>query len=99
MFTVRHAAVSLGRPGNQTRVILMSVGLGCFFIVGVRAVQGNLLDDIATQVGETTPDLILIDIQRIRSTGSRKILEPYVRAPARITPLLRGGSSLWTAAV
>ena len=28
------------RPGNQTRVILLAVGLGAFFIVGVRSLQG-----------------------------------------------------------
>jgi putative ABC transport system permease protein len=90
VFMVRHAAISLARPGNQTRVILMSVGLGCFFIVGVRAVQGNLLDDIATQVGETTPDLVLIDIQKSQVASLETALASYTRAPARITPLLRG---------
>jgi len=89
-FAMRHAAISLARPGNQTRVILMSVGLGCFFIVGVRAVQGNLLDDIATQVGETTPDLVLIDIQKSQVASLGVALASYTRAPARITPLLRG---------
>ena len=30
---------SLGGPGNQTRVILLAVGLGAFFILGVRLLQ------------------------------------------------------------
>ena len=42
-FPLRHAVLSLGRPGNQTRVILLSVGLGCFFVLGVRALQQNLI--------------------------------------------------------
>ena len=97
-FAVRHAVISLARPGNQTRVILMSVGLGCFFILGVRAVQTNLLQDIATQVGETTPDLVLIDIQANQVASLQAALAPYVRAPARITPLMRGRVVRWTAA-
>ena len=42
-FPLRHAVLSLRRPGNQTRVILLAVGLGCFFVLGVRALQQNLL--------------------------------------------------------
>ena len=33
MFALRHAVISLGRPGNQTRVVLLTVGLGAFFIL------------------------------------------------------------------
>ena len=89
-FTLRHAAISLARPGNQTRVILMSVGLGCFFIVGVRALQNNLLAEIATQVGESTPDLVLIDIQEDQIASLKAAVAPYLRAPIRVTPLMRG---------
>ncbi len=35
-FPLRHAVNGLGRPGHQTRVILLAVGLGVFFILGVR---------------------------------------------------------------
>jgi putative ABC transport system permease protein len=89
-FVVRHAAISLGRPGNQTRVILMAVGLGCFFIVAVRATQGSLLTELSTQVGERSPDLVLIDIQRDQVEPVSSLVRPYLRAPARITPLMRG---------
>ena len=36
-FPLRHAVLHISRPGNQTRVILLAVGLGAFFIVGVRS--------------------------------------------------------------
>ena len=42
-FPLRHAVLHLSRPGNQTRVILLAVGLGAFFIVGVRSLQASLL--------------------------------------------------------
>ena len=89
-FAVRHAVLSLGRPGNQARVILMSVGLGCFFVLGVRAVQTNLLDSFRLQLGSNSPDLVLIDIQRDQVAGVRSALAPYVTAPPRLMPLLRG---------
>ena len=40
-FPLRHAVISLRRPGNQTRVILLAVGLGSFFVLGVRALQAT----------------------------------------------------------
>jgi putative ABC transport system permease protein len=94
-FSVRHAVVSLGRPGNQTRVILTSVGLGCFFILGVRAVQSNLLAEFNMTVGGDAPDLVLIDIQPDQVDGVRGIAKPFLRngGPADgapVLPLLRG---------
>ncbi len=44
---LRHAVLRLTRPGNQTRAVLLSVGLGAFFIVGVRSLQANLLDQFS----------------------------------------------------
>jgi putative ABC transport system permease protein len=63
-FALRQAVLHIGRPGNQTRVILLAVGLGAFFILGVRSLQANLLRDFAVQVGPDAPDMFLIDIQR-----------------------------------
>ena len=89
-FAVRHAVLSLGRPGNQARVILMSVGLGCFFVLGVRAMQVNLLDSMRLELGRNSPDLVLIDIQRDQVDGVKSTVAPYQAAPPRLMPLLRG---------
>jgi putative ABC transport system permease protein len=88
-FAVRHAVISLARPGNQTRVILMTVGLGCFFILTVRVLQANLLDAFSTEVGEASPDLVLIDIQPDQVESLASAVGPYVRQPPRIVPLMR----------
>ena len=86
--------VSLGRPGNQTRVILTSVGLGCFFILGVRAMQSNLLTELTLTAGAGSPDLVLIDIQPDQVDGVRAIARPFLRDPSAdgppVLPLLRG---------
>jgi len=63
-FPLRQAVLHLSRPGNQTRVVLLAVGLGSFFIIGVRSLQASLLDDFRMQVGENAPDMFLLDIQR-----------------------------------
>lgn len=90
IFALRHAVVSLGRPGNQTRVILTAVGVGCFFILGIRALQTNLLTEFSLDLGETTPDLVLIDIQRDQVDGVRRAVQPYQRVDPPLLPLLRG---------
>jgi putative ABC transport system permease protein len=89
-FALRHAVISLGRPGNQTRVILTAVGLGCFFILGVRSIQSNLITEFSLDVGAGAPDLVLIDIQRDQLDGVRAVIQPYLRAEPTLLPLLRG---------
>ncbi len=90
-FALRHAALHLDRPGNQTRLVLLAVGLGCFFIVGVRAVQSNLLDQFSFDLAADTPDMFLIDIQQDQAAGLAAFLGPRVPAGGapRLLPVLR----------
>lgn len=73
-FPLRHAVLHLSRPGNQTRVILLAVGLGAFFIVGVRSLQGSLLGEFSVQVAADAPDMFLLDVQRGQADGVRAFL-------------------------
>jgi len=90
-FVLRHAALNLDRPGNQTRIVLLAVGLGCFFIVGVRAMQTNLLREFAIDLSDQAPDMFLIDIQQDQAAGLAAFLTPRIApAPApRLLPVLR----------
>lgn len=88
-FAVRHAVISLGRPGNQTRVVLMAVGLGCFFILSMRVLQANLLAEFSGQIGRSAPDLVLIDVQPDQLEGVRALVTPHVVGPARLWPMMR----------
>lgn len=73
-FPLRHAVISISRPGNQTRTILLAVGLGAFFIVGVRSLQENLLREFEPDVRADGPDLFLLDIQPDQEAGVRAFL-------------------------
>lgn len=89
-FALRHAVISVSRPGNQTRVILLAVGLGAFFIIGVRSLQANLLDAFRIDLRRDGPDLFLVDIQPDQEAGVRSFLA--ARNPgfaARLLPVLR----------
>jgi putative ABC transport system permease protein len=74
-FALRQAVLHVARPGNQTRIILLAVGLGTFFILGVRALQTNLLQDFAVQVGEDAPDMFLMDIQPGQREGLSALID------------------------
>ena len=90
-FPLRHAVISLGRPGNQTRTILLAVGLGSFFLIGVRALQVNLLEEFSLEMREYAPDMFLLDIQQDQADGVRELLEASAPGKAAtLLPVLRG---------
>ena len=86
-FPLRHAVLSLARPGNQTRVILLAVGLGSFFVIGVRSLQANLLAQFTVQLGESGADMFLIEILPPQVDKVRAFLDER-KAPASGTPQL-----------
>jgi putative ABC transport system permease protein len=88
-FPLRHAVVSLRRPGNQTRVILLAVGLGSFFVLGVRALQANLLSQFSVQLQRGGADMFLIDIQQDQVDGVREFFKTARIAEPRLIPVLR----------
>ena len=90
-FALRQAVLHIARPGNQTRVILLAVGLGTFFILGVRTLQANLLEDFSVQVGEDAPDMFLIDIQPDQKDSLAAFLDEQngSEPPPNVIPVLR----------
>jgi putative ABC transport system permease protein len=90
-FALRQAVLRVARPGNQTRIILLAVGLGTFFILGVRALQVNLLRDFALQMGEDAPDMFLMDIQPGQREGVAALVdrENGDQGAPKLIPVLR----------
>ena len=90
-FPLRHAVLHLSRPGNQTRVILLAVGLGAFFIVGVRSLQASLLGEFSVQVDAGAPDMFLLDVQRPQVDRVRAFLGDRSRGVGefQLIPVLR----------
>ena len=90
-FPLRHAVLHLTRPGNQTRVILLAVGLGAFFIVGIRSLQQSLLSEFSVQVAQDAPDMFLLDVQRTQVDGVRAFLADPANgaSQAQLIPVIR----------
>lgn len=89
-FALRHAVVSIGRAGGQARVVLMAVGLGAFFVLGMRIVQNNLLHEFSPDAGNSSPDLVLIDVQQDQADGLVKIAAAHAANPPKFVAMMRG---------
>ncbi len=71
-------------------MILVSVGLGSFFLIGVYSLQTNLLRQFSAQMGPGSPDMFLIDIQPDQAGALGRFLgEANPEIPARLLPVLR----------
>ena len=90
-FALRHAVLHIARPGNQTRVILLAVGLGAFFVLGVRGLQANLLSSFSLTLGDDAADMFLLDIQESQRDGVAMLMDAQNGdAPAPLLiPVLR----------
>ena len=89
-FPLRHAVLGFGRPGHQTRVILVSVGLGTFFILGVRLLALNLEKEFSLELRPDAPDMFIVDVQQDQRAGLEAFLAGVGSDPApRLLPVLR----------
>jgi putative ABC transport system permease protein len=82
----------LSRPGSQARIVLLAVGLGSFFIVGVRSLQQNLVNEFTVNLSPDLPDMFLLDVQQDQVTEMTALLkrwqQPGTPEP-QLLPILR----------
>jgi putative ABC transport system permease protein len=91
-FALRHAVLQLSRPGSQVRIVLLAVGLGSFFILGVRSLQQNLVSEFAVDLSPDAPDMFLLDIQSDQVQAVRQAIargQDPGSPPPRLIPVLR----------
>ncbi|MCA1481721.1 hypothetical protein, partial [Bradyrhizobium sp. NBAIM08] len=85
-FSVRQAVNSLYRPGNQTRVILLAVGLGAFVVLGVQSLQGNLIREFDFTRNQKLPSLFFIDVQKSQVDKLKTIVETATNEAVQLVP-------------
>ncbi len=86
-FPLRHAVLQLSRPGSQARIVLLAIGLGSFFIVGVRSLQENLVREFTVNLSPDLPDMFLLDVQHDQVAGMTALLKDW-QQPGTPTPAL-----------
>lgn len=88
-FALRQGVNSLYRPGNQTKVILLAVGLGAFFIIAVQLLQASLLREFNFAFNSNAEDMYLIDIQKDQRDSLSSLIEHQTGAKPTLVPVMR----------
>ena len=88
-FSLKQAINSLHRPGNQTRVIVMIVGLGVFVVITVQSLQTNFLHELDRGRTGDIPDMFLIDIQTDQRQGVSDMISQTMGKPPLLVPTVR----------
>jgi putative ABC transport system permease protein len=88
-FAVRQAVNSMHRPGNQTRVIVMAVGLGAFLVMSVQSLQTSLLEEFDVARRGNLANMYLIDVQKDQVEGVRELVSRTQGARADLIPTVR----------
>ncbi len=88
-FSMRQAVNSLYRPGNQTRIILLAVGLGAFVVLAVQSLQANLVREFDFTRNQRLPSLFFVDIQKSQIDELVRMIEERIGEKAEATPTVR----------
>ncbi|NNE99424.1 MAG: FtsX-like permease family protein [Pyrinomonadaceae bacterium] len=88
-FSIRQSINSLYRPGNQTRIILLAVGLGAFVVLAVQSLQTNLVREFDFSRNQNLPSLFFVDIQASQIEQFEKLVEEKIGQKAETIPTVR----------
>ncbi|PYS99721.1 MAG: hypothetical protein DMF63_10380 [Acidobacteria bacterium] len=88
-FALSQAVNSLYRPGNQTRIILLAVGLGAFVVLAVQSLQTNLVREFDFTKNQKLPSLFFVDIQKSQIDDLARMIESHIGEKAETIPTVR----------
>ncbi len=87
----RQGLANLYTPGNQTLVLLLTIGLGVFLVLALALVQRSILEQVALP-GDgdgATPDVILFDVQPSQRDSLRQLVEAQGLPVLQEVPLVQ----------
>ncbi len=87
-FIFRHALSNLFRPNNQTRMLMVTIGLGAFIISVLNIIQGSLLNQVEFKGNKNQSNTILFDIQPNQKEGVVKLINEYKIPVNQIVPII-----------
>ena len=72
----RQGLANLHAPGNQTLVLLVTMGLGVFLVLALALVQRSILEQVALPSAEEgAPDVVLFDVQPDQRDSLRQLVQ------------------------
>lgn len=87
-FIWRHSLSSLFRPNNQTRVLMVTIGLGAFIISTLNIVEQSMLSQVEFAGQESQSNTILFDIQPSQRDGVIKLMEDNNLEVNQVVPII-----------
>jgi putative ABC transport system permease protein len=87
-FILRHAMSNLFRPNNQTRVLVVTIGLGTFIITTLNIIQNSLLNQVEFQGNENQSNTILFDIQSSQKDGVVQLMKDHELPLHQVVPIV-----------
>lgn len=88
-FAIGQAVNSLYRPGNQTPIVLLAVGLGAFVVIAVQSLQTNLIREFDFTRNQSLPSLFFVDIQKSQIADVASLIESRTGEKAETIPTVR----------
>ena len=75
-FIARQSLLSLFRPQNQTRTLILAVGVGTFLISTLYFTKDILLAKAQLEPGSSSPNIIVLDVQSEQQEAVTELIQP-----------------------
>jgi putative ABC transport system permease protein len=87
-FVFKHSLANLYRPNNQTRILLVTIGLGAFIISTLNVVEQSMLSQVEFTGQENQSNTILFDIQPDQKDGIIKLMKAHDLEVNQVVPII-----------
>jgi putative ABC transport system permease protein len=87
-FVFKHSLANLYRPNNQTRILLVTIGLGAFIISTLNIVEQSMLSQVEFTGQENQSNTILFDIQREQKDGVVSLMKKHGLEVNQVVPII-----------
>jgi putative ABC transport system permease protein len=87
-FVLKHSLANLFRPNNQTRILLVTIGLGAFIIATLNVVEESMLGQVEFTGKENQSNTILFDIQPYQKDGVVKLMQEHHLDVNQVVPII-----------
>jgi putative ABC transport system permease protein len=88
-FALRQGVGSLYRPWNQTKMILLAVGLGTLFVTAMRIQQVNIIRQLDADLSTSKSDMFFFNIQTDQRASVEESLTRMAGTAPQLFPVLR----------
>jgi putative ABC transport system permease protein len=87
-FVLKHSLANLYRPNNQTRILLVTIGLGAFIISTLNIVEQSMLSQVEFTGQENQSNTILFDIQPSQKNGVVNLMKEHGLEVNQVVPII-----------